>query len=324
MGEKQGRRLAMRLILIALGTILALIKPGNAAETPITILTAMPSGIWYPLGATLSSIYGKALPGGNITVQATAGTAENLRLLEAGDGELAFALGDTLADAWAGNKQAGFDGPLRQLRAVARLFPAFFYIVASDRSGINTFADLKAKHVSLGPAGSGTALEAAAIFKAAGFTTSDLKDFVHAPFTPSLRMVGEGALDATVNSAGLGSDIVGHALASGHTRLIPIPTEVVGNLGSVVYTAGTVPAGTYEGQSADIPTVSVMTFLVTRERVSDDAVYLMTKSLFDHLDQLVQTHPAAKDIDVKKAAAGLPVPLHAGAERYYREIGILN
>jgi TRAP transporter TAXI family solute receptor len=284
----------------------------------------MPSGIWYPLGTTLSSIYDKALPGANITVQATAGSVENLRRLEAGDGELAFTLGDDLEDACAGNKEAGFDGPLRKLRAVAKLYPQFLYIVASDRSGIKMPADLKAKHVSFGPDGSATALEAAAIFKADGFTASDLKDFVHAPFTPPFRMVGEGALDAAVNSGGLGTDIVRHALASGQARLSPMPAEVVVKVGSPVYVPATIPAGTYEGQRADVPTVSVPTFLVTRVGVSDDVVYLMTKSLFDHLNQLAQTHPAAKDIDVKKAATGLPIPLHPGAERFYREAGLVK
>jgi uncharacterized protein len=314
----------LRVILIALGLILAVAKPSGAAETLITILSAAPSGIWYPLGTTLSSIYAKAIPGADDTVQASPGSVENLRLLEAGHGELAFSLGDALADAWAGNREAGFDAPLRKLRAVAKLYPQFVHIVASDRSGIKTLADLKAKHVSYGPEGSATALEAAAIFKAAGFTAGDLKDFVHATFTPSFRMVIGGRLDAAAHSGGLGIEIVGHALASGQARLIPIPAGVVAKVGSPVYVAATIPAGTYDGQTADVPTVSVPIFLVTRVGVGDEVAYRMTKSLIDHLDQLIQTHPAAKDISVKTATIGLPIPLAPGAERYYREIGILK
>jgi TRAP transporter TAXI family solute receptor len=90
------------------------------------------------------------------------------------------------------------------------------------------------------------------------------------------------------------------------------------------YVAGTIPAGTYDGQPAAVPTAVIMNLLVTREAVSDDVVYRMTKSLFDHLDLLAQTHPAAKDIDVAKAPFGLPVPLHPGAERYYCEIGLMK
>ena len=80
----------------------------------------------------------------------------------------------------------------------------------------------------------------------------------------------------------------------------------------------------YDRQQAVVPTAVIMALLVTRAAMIEDVVYLMTKSLFDHLDMLVQTHPAAKDIEVAKAPFGLPVPLHPGAERYYREIGLVK
>jgi TRAP transporter TAXI family solute receptor len=314
----------MRPILIALGVIVALAKPGQSAETLITILTGSPSGIYYPLGTALSSVYAKAIPGASVTAQATAGSVENLRLLDAGDGELAFTLGDSLADAWAGNKRAGFDRPFTKLRAIARIYPNFIQIVASNRSGIKTLADLKGKRVSVGAEGSGTALNAAVIFKAAGFTFDDLAKVDHTPFASSVRLVEQGSLDATFQSAGLGVESIRHLLASGQSTLIPVPADIVAKIGSTVYVAAIIPADTYEAQSADVPTASVMNFLVTREGVSDDVAHLMTKSLFDHLDQLVLTHPAAEGIDVKKAATGLPIPLHPGAERYYREVGLVK
>ena len=314
----------MRLILVALGLILAVAKPTGAAETLITILTGSTSGIYYPLGTALSSIDAKVIPGANITVQATAGSVQNLRLLEANDGELAFTLGDCLADAWAGNKDAGFDVPFTKLRAIARIYPNFIQIVASNRSQIKTLADLKGKRVSVGAEGSGTALNAAVIFKAAGFTFNDLAMVDQTPFASSVRSVEQGSLDATLQSAGLGVESIRHLLASGQSTLIPIPSDIVARIDSAVYIAATIPAGTYDGQSGDVQTASVPNFLVTREGVSDDIAYQMTKSLFEHLDQLVQTQPAAKDIDVKKAATDLPIPLHPGAERYYREIGVLK
>ena len=106
--------------------------------------------------------------------------------------------------------------------------------------------------------------------------------------------------------------------------LVAIPAEVVGKIGGVAYVAATIPAGTYDDQPADLPTVGVPNFLVTREGVSDDVAYLMTKALFEHLGQLVETNPAAKGIDIKTATVGAPIPLHPGAERYYREAGILK
>src|SRR5271166_4282647 len=300
----------MRSILLALGLLVGFAAPGCAAETVITILTGGTSGVYYPLGTTLSSIYGKAMPGANVTVQSTNGSVANLRLLE--------------ADAWAGNKEAGFDVPFTKLRAIARIYPDFVQIVASNRSGIKTLADLKGKRVSVGAEASGTAMSAAAIFGAAGVAFSDLAKVDHTPFGSSVRSVEQGALDATLQTAGLGVESIRHLLASGQATLVPIPPEVVAKVASQGYVTGTIPAGTYYNQSSDVPTAVLMNFLVTRAGVNDDVAYMMTKSLFDHLDLLVQTSPAAKGIDVKKATVGLPIPLHPGAERYYREIGIVK
>ena len=314
----------MRFILVALGLILAVAKPSAAAETLITILTGGQSGVYFPLGTTLSSIYTKAIPEADVTVQATHGSVENLRLLEAGNGEVAFAQGDILEHAWAGNKETGFAAPHRKLRAIANIYPDFIQVVANDPSGIKTLADMKGKRVSVGATNSGTEVNASEILRAAGFSFSDLAKVDRSPLGTSARLVIEGALDTTFQTAGLGVESIRHLMASGHTRLIPIPAEVVAKVGNPVYVAATIPANTYDGQTADVPTASVPNLLVTRVGVSDEVVYLMTKSLFDHLDQLVQTHPAAKDISVKTAITGLPIPLHPGAERYYREVGILK
>jgi uncharacterized protein len=152
----------------------------------------------------------------------------------------------------------------------------------------------------------------------------DLASVDHTPFGTSARMVERGELDATIQSAGLGAESIRHLLASGKATLVPIPPDVVAKISSPAYVTGTIPASTYDGQPAQVPTISIMNLLVTREAVSNDLVYLMTKLLFDHLDLLAQTHPAAKDIDVAKAPFGLPIPLHPGAERYYREIGLVK
>ena len=319
----------MKIACRALVGLLALLcacvaAEARAAETVVTILTATTGGIWYPLGGALSSIYSKAIKGVSFTVQATQGSVENLRLLESGDGELAFTLANSLTDAWTGNKDAGFSAPLVGLRGVARLYPNYVHLYASKKSGIRTFADLKGERVSLGPEQSGSALNAAAVLKAAGLTFDDLAKVDHASLVNSARMVEQGALDAAFSTVGLGTEYVRHLLYSAKVTFVPIPPEVVAKIGNPAYVAGTIPAGTYDGQPAEVPTAAVMTLLVTREAVSDDLVYLMTKSLFDHSDLLVQTNPVAKDIGVAKALSGLPIPLHPGAQRYYREIGLVK
>ncbi len=118
----------------------------------INVLTGGTSGVYYPLGVALSQVYGKAIPNAKSAVQATKASAENLNLLQAGRGEIAFTLGDALSDAWTGNEEAGFKTPLKKLRTIAGIYSNYIQIVASADSGIKTLADLKGKRISVGAA----------------------------------------------------------------------------------------------------------------------------------------------------------------------------
>jgi TRAP transporter TAXI family solute receptor len=107
-------------------------------------------------------------------------------------------------------------------------------------------------------------------------------------------------------------------------KLLKIPPDVVAKIGDPTFVPAVIPVRTYEGQTEDIETAAILNFLVTREGLSADVVYAMTKAVFSNLNQLVQTHPAASGISLRDAIIGMPVPLHPGAERYYREMGILR
>jgi len=106
--------------------------------------------------------------------------------------------------------------------------------------------------------------------------------------------------------------------------VVSIPLEVVSKIGDPAYLPASIPANTYTGQTDAVPTVAVRNFLVTSESVSADTVYAMTKALFTNLDQMAAAHAAAKSITAADAPKNVPVPLHPGAERYYREAGLLK
>ncbi|HZV93419.1 MAG TPA: TAXI family TRAP transporter solute-binding subunit, partial [Caldimonas sp.] len=170
----------------------------------INVLTGGTSGVYYPMGVALSQIFAKALPDAKVSVQATKASAENLNLLQAGRGEIAFTLGDSLSDAWKGDAEAGFATPLKKLRGVAGIYPNYIQIVASADSGIKTLADLKGKRVSVGAPKSGTELNARAVLKAAGITYKDLGRVEYLPFGESVELMKNRQLDVTLQSAGLG------------------------------------------------------------------------------------------------------------------------
>ncbi|MEE4463171.1 TAXI family TRAP transporter solute-binding subunit [Azotobacter chroococcum] len=295
-----------------------------AAPTFINILTGGTSGVYYPIGVALSQLYGNNIEGAKTSVQATKASVENLNLLQAGRGELAFALGDSVSDAWNGVEEAGFKAPLKKLRAIAGTYNNYIQVVASADAGIKTLADLKGKRISVGAPKSGTELNARAIFKAAGMSYEDLGKVEFLPYAESVELIKNRQLDATLQSSGLGMAAIRDLATTMPVTFVAIPAEVVAKIGSPAYQPGLIPAGTYEGQSADVPTVAVTNLLVTHEKVSDEVAYQMTKLMFDNLGRLATAHSVAKEIKLETATKNLPIPLHPGAERFYKEAGVLQ
>ncbi len=290
----------------------------------INILTGGTSGVYYPLGVAFSNILGKAMPDAHVAVQSTKASVENLNLLQAGRGEVAFTLGDSLNDAWQGDKEAGFAKPLDKLRGIAALYSNYIQVVARADAGIKTLADLKGKNVSVGAAKSGTELNARAILKAAGLSYDDFGKVEYLSFGESVELMKNRQLDATFISAGLGVSALRDLASSINMVVVPIPADVVKKTGKKSYIPAEVPANTYEGQTTAVPTASVINFLVTRAGLDDQTVYTITKAFFTNLDQLQAAHSAAKGISLQKAPQNMPLPLHPGAEKYYREIGVLK
>ncbi|MDE2367741.1 MAG: TAXI family TRAP transporter solute-binding subunit [Burkholderiales bacterium] len=314
-----------RIVLGALGASLASALPrAQAASRFVTVLTGGQSGVYYPLGVALSQVWGHALPDAKISVQATKASAENLNLLQDGRGEIAFTLADALSDAWRGSAESGFAKPLTKLRAVAGIYPNYIQIVASSASGIRTLADLKGKRISVGAPKSGTELNARAILKAAGLGYGDFAKVEYLPFGESVELMKNRQLDLTLQSAGLGVASIRDLSTSVPIVIVPIPAAVVAKVGDSAYQPATIPARTYTGQEIEVPTAAIKNFLVSHEGVPEDTVYAMTKSMFEHLDQLVAAHSAAKGIHRDTATQGTTVPFHAGAQRYYREVGLMK
>ena len=310
-----------RLAAAALG-LSAMAAPlgANAAEF-INVLTGGTSGVYYPMGVALSKIYSEALPDAKVQVQSTKASVENLNLLQQGKGEIGFALGDSVKMAAEGNAEAGFTAPLDKLRGIAAIYPNYIQIVASAESGIKTLADLKGKSVSVGAPKSGTELNARAILAAAGMSYDDLGKVEYLPFAESVELMKNRQIDATLQSSGLGVASLKDLSTSIPITVVSVPADVAEKLGAP-YIAGEIPAGTYEGQAENVPTVAVINYLISSDAVSDDVAYAMTKSMFENLDEMKAAHAAANDIDVQKALLGMPVPVHPGAQKYSDEVGV--
>lgn len=317
-------RLTKRVTLFAAAAALTASTAVLAAPTFINVLTGGTSGVYYPIGVAMSQLYGSGIEGAKTSVQATKASVENLNLLQSGRGEIAFALGDSVEDAWNGVEDAGFKAPLTRIRAIAATYPNYIQIVASKESGIKTLEDLKGKRISVGAPKSGTELNARAIFKAAGLSYNDMGRVEFMPYAESVELIKNRQLDATLQSSGLGMAAIRDLASMVPITFVAIPEEVVAKIDSQAYQAKVIPAGTYDGQDQDVPTAAIVNLLVSHEKVSDEVAYQMTKLLYDNLPRLRTAHSAANDIKLENATEGLPIPLHPGAERFYKEAGVLK
>jgi len=287
----------------------------------INVLTGGTSGVYYPLGVALTKIYAETIPDSRTQVQATKASVENLNLLQQGRGETALTLGDSLKLAWEGDEEAGFPKKLDKLRGISAMYPNYIHFVVRSDAGIESLADLKGKSISVGAPKSGTELNSRTILAAAGLSYDDLGKVEYLPYAESVELMKNRQLDGTLLSSGLGVAAIRDLATSVDVSFVPIPAELVEKIGPP-YVSLPITAGTYKGQDADVPTAGVVNFLVTHDGVSEETVYLMTKGMFENLDQMVAAHGAAKSIKLEDATKGMPLPVHPGAERYYKEKGV--
>lgn len=315
-------RIAATVPAIALGGLMAS-APQAQAQDFINVLTGGTSGVYYPLGVALSEIYADGIEGSRTQVQATKASVENLNLLAQGRGEIAFALGDSVQAAWDGNEEAGFPRPLTELRAIAAIYPNYIQIVADAAAGVTTLEDLRGKTLSVGAPASGTELNARAIFAAAGMSYDDLAKVEYLPYAESAELIKNRQLQATLQSSGLGVAFIQDLSATHDITIVSIPEETVTAVGAP-FVPAVIPAGTYAGIDEDIPTAAVGNMLISHEGVSEETAYQMTKLMFENVDRMRSSHGAAEGISPETALDGISIPLHPGAERYYREVGLIE
>ncbi|GLY11717.1 TAXI family TRAP transporter solute-binding subunit [Pseudobacillus badius] len=297
---------------------------GPLAGEPVTILTGGTSGIYFQLGNALAKIYGEEL-GAQTSAQTTGASAENTAKLSRKKAELGFAMADTVTDAYMGKGNFAKAGALSNVRAVASLYPNYMQIVAPKKLGIKTLKDLKGKDLAVGALGSGTEIMAKRILEEAGITYDEVNaDFLS--FSEGIEGIKNGTTDVAFLSSGYPNSGIMELAATDEVEIIPVPKSITESLQKKypAFEVGSIPANTYKGVKKDRETVKVNNLLITHKDLPDEEVYLLTKTLFENLDQLQNAHSSAKNIKLEKAADKLPLPLHPGAEKYFKEQGALQ
>ena len=311
---------------IAIACVLVLSTAAWAAPKFISIATGGTGGAYFPIGAGLADIINKHLTGYNASAEVTAASKVNCINVNDGKSDLALVLGDTLSYGYKGDKLGGFAKPLANLRVIANIYPNTIQIVARKESGVRTLSDLRGKKVSVGAPGSGTEINARQIFAAAGLTYKDFGRTDYLSFSESADQMKNRAIDVTLMSSGMPNPGIMDIATSQEIVIVPIPAEVARKLDkdTPFFVPTIVPKGMYKGQDVEVPTVGVPNFLIASAKMDEKTAYDITKAMFENLPRLVQAHAAAKGIRLDQATKGLPVPLHPGAAKYYREKGLIK
>lgn len=314
--------------------VMGLGADGRAAEERNYILsTASTGGTYYPVGVAISTLTKvKLQPKQKIGMSAinSAGSGENVRLLREGEAQFAILQGLFGHYAATGTGPVEADGPQTELRSVTMLWQNVEqFIVSASAAKTGTIEDivaLKGESVALGKQNSGTIGSNRTILKEFGLDIEKDYTLVHGGYGPSADAVADGKAVAMSTPAGVPTGAVTKLFASKgeDVKLLSFTPEQAAKAdgGKGLWTEYTIPAGTYPGQNEDVKTIAQPNFLATRADVDEEAVYMITKTMYENLPFLNAIHPATKAMSVERAIAGLPLPLHPGAARYYKEVGI--
>lgn len=329
------RIVSVRNTLLAFGAIVACTAftslsphPVQAAYSYVTIGTGGVTGVYYPAGGAICRFVNRERKTNGIrcAVESTGGSGDNLRGIRAGDLELGIAQSDVHYAMVNGTEGFASDGPWGQLRSLFSLHQELFTVVARADAGIKTFDDLKGKRVNVGNPGSGQRNTLESWMNVKGWTMADFSEVSELPSSVQSKALCSDQVDAIVFTAGHPNASILEAATSCDIALVGVNGPSIDKLLSVApyYHKGVIPAGTYPGVDVDVSTFGLSATVVTQSNISDSIIYEITKSVFENFETFRKLHPAFQNLNrADMLSQGLTAPLHPGAARYYREVGLL-
>ncbi len=293
------------------------------AADNLVLATGGTAGTYYPFGGAMAKIWNSKVKDMNVTAQTTGASAENVRLINKKEVELALVQSDTLDFAF--NAKEAFKEPLKGMSTIAVLYPEIIQVVVGAASPIKSIADLKGKKVGVGAPGSGTEANFRQLLDAYGMKKEDVNaQFLS--FSESAEAYKDKHIDAFIVTAGIPNAGIMDVATQNEIRILDVPADIIAKLTQKYpFLAGAkVPANTYKGQTAEVSTVAVTAVLIAGSQLKEDMVYNLTKALFENQAELAAAHAKGKDLNPQYAVKGVSIPFHPGAVKYYKEKGLMK
>lgn len=303
-----------RFIALVAGGVVTACAGDGARRTFLSIGTAGTGGLYYPLGGALASRLSAADTARRYTAEVTGGSVENVNRVAKGEMDLGFSMAVTAYEAYTGGTD--FPHPVTQLRIVAPLYPNVTHILVPRRSTVRSLADLRGRRISVGSPGSGTEQLARQLLDAYSIAYDDI-DVRYLSFRESADALRDGAIDGAIFSVGYPASAVLEVTTTGHARVLPVDSAALAALVGTYpyYAASVIPRGAYPGVERDVPTLSVMNWIVSTDALDPNVVQRVLEILRDQRDAMVRVSEIANQIDLE-ALRSAPIPLHATAERW--------
>ncbi len=317
------------LTATGLALTLGLSSSAFANETFVTIGTGGVTGVYYPTGGAICRLVNKSRADHGIrcSVESTGGSIYNINTIKAGELDLGIAQSDWQYHGYNGTSKFADAGPYKELRAVFSVHPEPFTVVARADSGIKTFEDLKGKRVNIGNPGSGQRGTMEVLMERYGWDKGDFKLASELKASEQSKALCDNKIDAMVYVVGHPSGAIKEATTSCDSVIVEVAGDKVDALigDNSYYRTATVPGGMYKGNDADTMTFGVGATFVSSTNVPEDTVYHIVKAVFENFDTFKKLHPAFANLKKEEMVKdGLSAPLHPGAEKYYREAGLLK
>ena len=308
-------------LALAAALTLSLAACGGASTTKMTMGTGGSAGTYYGYGGVLGQ-YIRNKASIDVKVVATDGSKANIQGMAAGDYQLGTVQSDVMAYAWEGSRSFESTGKIDSFRVVAGLYAESVQLVTMDPS-IKSVADLKGRSVSIGAPGSGVYFKATDVLAAAGLAETDI-NAQYQSFADSADALKDGKIDAAFIVAGAPTPAITELCTTNSAYLVPIDGAVADAMmaASPFYTAYVIPAGTYPGQDSDVTTVTVKATLIVDAKASEDAVYNLTKAIFDNAADIAKENGKGAELSLENATSGMTAPFHKGAAKYFAEKGV--
>ena len=285
--------------------------------------------MYYPAGGAICRLVnaGRKEHGIRCSVESTGGSVYNINTIRQGELDFGVVQSDVQYNALKGQGQE-FEGqgPFEGLRAVFALHPEPFTVVARADSGIESFDDLKGKRVNVGNPGSGQRSTMEVLMDAKGWTMDDFALASELKSAEQSQALSDNNVDAIVFTVGHPNGSIQEASTTTDAKLVPVTGPEVDKLvaDNPYYSKASIPGGMYRGTADDVETFGVRATFVTSADVPDEVVYEVTKAVFENFEDFKQLHPAFATLDKQEiVTGGLSAPMHPGAEKYFKEAGLM-